>query len=60
MPVLPVALASHLFLESGERWMREFEHKSAVFGLIERLEGEGTGPHPARGPPAQAARVVRR
>ncbi|QDZ01361.1 glycerol-3-phosphate acyltransferase [Nitratireductor mangrovi] len=45
VPALPVALASHVFLESGERWMSEFELKSAVFGLIERLEGEGAHVH---------------
>lgn len=45
VPALPVALASHVFLESGERWMSEFELKSAVFGLIKRLEGEGAHVH---------------
>ena len=45
VPALPVALASHIFLESGERWMSEFELKSAVFGLIERLERQGAHVH---------------
>lgn len=45
VPALPVALASHIFLESGERWMSELELKSAVFGLIKRLEGQGAHVH---------------
>jgi glycerol-3-phosphate O-acyltransferase len=45
VPALPVALASHVFLESGERWMSEFELKSAVFGLIKRLEADGAHVH---------------
>lgn len=45
VPVLPVALASYVFLESGERWISEFELKSAVFGLIERLEAERAHVH---------------
>jgi glycerol-3-phosphate O-acyltransferase len=45
IPALPVALASHVFLESGERWMSEFELKSAVFGLIKRLESDGAHVH---------------
>ncbi|MBO6718707.1 MAG: 1-acyl-sn-glycerol-3-phosphate acyltransferase [Rhizobiaceae bacterium] len=45
VPALPVALASHVFLESGERWMSEFELKSAVFGLIKRLESDGAHVH---------------
>ncbi len=45
VPALPVALAAHVFLESGERWMSEFELKSAVFGLIERLEKESAHVH---------------
>jgi glycerol-3-phosphate O-acyltransferase len=45
VPALPVALASHVFLENGERWMSEFELKSAVFGVIKRLEGQGAHVH---------------
>lgn len=45
VPALPVALASHVFLESGERWISEFELKSAVFGLMKRLEGQGAHVH---------------
>lgn len=45
VPALPVALAAHVFLESGERWMSEFELKSAVFGVIKRLEGQGAHVH---------------
>jgi glycerol-3-phosphate O-acyltransferase len=45
VPALPVALAAHVFLESGERWMNEFELKSAVLGLMERLESRGAHVH---------------
>ena len=45
VPALPVALASYVFLQSGDRWISEFELKSAVFGLIERLEAEGAHVH---------------
>ncbi len=45
VPALPVALASHVFLESGERWMSEFELKSAFLGLMKRLEADGAHVH---------------
>jgi glycerol-3-phosphate O-acyltransferase len=45
VPALPVALASYVFLENGERWISEFELKSAVFGLIKHLEGRGAHVH---------------
>ncbi len=45
VPALPVALAAHVFLENGERWMSEFELKSAVFGVIKLLEGQGAHVH---------------
>jgi glycerol-3-phosphate O-acyltransferase len=45
VPALPVSLAAFVFLENGERWMSEFELKSAVFGLIKQLEGQGAHVH---------------
>ena len=45
VPVLPVALASHVFLQRGDEWIGEEELKSAVFALMSRLEGEGAHVH---------------
>ncbi len=38
IPVLPVALASRVFLAEGRKWIGELELKSRVFELIEELE----------------------
>ncbi len=45
VPVLPVALAAHVFLLRGEEWIREEELKSAVFSLMDRLEADGAHVH---------------
>jgi len=45
VPALPVALASHVFLANGEKWVGEPELKSAIFALILRLEEKGAHVH---------------
>ncbi|MEC9344565.1 MAG: 1-acyl-sn-glycerol-3-phosphate acyltransferase [Pseudomonadota bacterium] len=42
IPVLPVALAAHVFLTGGRDWIGELELKSRVFDLIGKLESRGT------------------
>lgn len=45
VPVLPVALASKVFLDNDERWIGELELKSAIFALMTELEGQGAHVH---------------
>jgi glycerol-3-phosphate O-acyltransferase len=45
VPALPVALASHVFLQRGDEWIGEFELKSAVHALMGRLEADGAHVH---------------
>ncbi len=45
VPVLPVALAAHVFLQRGDAWIGEEELKSAIFALMSRLEAEGAHVH---------------
>ncbi len=45
VPALPVALASHVFLENGEAWIGELELKSRIFALVTRLESQGAHVH---------------
>ncbi len=45
LPVLPVSLASRVFLDSGDNWLSEMEVKSHIGDLIETLAKRGVHVH---------------
>jgi len=45
IPALPVALAAHVFLDSGDEALGELEVKSLIFELMEKLEKSGAYVH---------------